>query len=70
MASDDLRDLGLETKTLYECRGCRTVTSSTVGGCPSCGKAEGREVERGSIEGGTTTVQQPWYETLEVVVRA
>lgn len=64
----DAHALGFDTKTLYECRGCRTVVSNHMGGCPSCGKTEGCKVERGALDGGSTMVKLPWYETIEVVV--
>lgn len=60
-------ELGLDTKTLYQCRNCSTVAAVKMGGCPNCEHSEGRTVERGSLTGGSVEKQLPWYKTVEVV---
>lgn len=66
----DLYDLGLETKTLYRCRGCAVMTETKIGPCPACGYEKGPTVERGKLDGGSREVELPWYETMQVVVEA
>lgn len=55
------------TDTLYECTGCGTLVRVTTGGCPSCGKTEGKTVERGSLTGdGPREVELPWYREVRL----
>lgn len=68
MSDISIYDMGLEKKTLYQCRGCSAISGSKIGPCPACEYSEGPTKERGKLDGGTREVQLPWYKTIEVVV--
>lgn len=56
-----------EVSTLYECRHCGGLATSSQNSCPYCGTKHVGEKEVGKLEGGTKTVKQSWYRRVEIV---